>query len=300
MRFLLIGAAITGLLIECKPDLSRYEVEGTYVSTGMWKSSKLVLNLDGSFEEVESRYSDIGPTEEKIIKGKFQASHNQILLFPDFFHVRYLHSEGNMRNQKIDHDSAYALNQIKPNVWKYSNTLTIVRWNDRMFILGTNKFRSEHFTSPDMYGLINDINRGLMKNWKWRQYAATTYWNKRCNGCSQSDIKKALPKEWSQRLLDNPIEAKVESVMQLPSGIRTIHDRIITINAGRADGVWPGMVFYEDPDKDSTILLYVLAFEVDERTSNAYVGVFRDREIPLNLALTTSAPVEDISVPHEW
>ncbi len=292
MKSICLFISVSACLFSCKEDHTSCAFEGTYNTLGFNHGTKLVLRLDHSFNVTAYHHDCFGGEEQYIVDGKFSTSGDKIFLSSTNFHVtRY--DDGPLpgrQDRKLERDTIYALSALYDTMPEYEDTLQVVRWNERMFILGANRGRvarkSYRGYSNSLIELLNLINRNpnVVRQYYGEQHIVNGFWNKPCDDCKEEAIEKALPQDWADFVLKTPINARVVDLKKIDAHIPSDYKYIATLNVGYVDNVRQGMSFLTE--KSAAKHYNVIITDVFEKTSKGVVFTIGFKPEP-NVALTT-------------
>lgn len=292
MKITYLFILISACLLSCKEDHSSCEFEGTYETHGFNFGTKLVLRIDHSFSVTGYHYDCFGGEEQYIVDGTFSTAADRIFLSSSRFHIeRY--QDGSLpgkQDRKLEQDTTYALSVIYDKMQEYEDTLQVVRWNERMFILGANRGqaarRAYNGYSNSLIHLLNMINRNpkVVTNYYGNERILRNFWSKPCDDCKEEAIEKALPSEWADFVLKTPITAKVIDLKKIDSNNFDETNYTATLNVGYRDNVRPGMSFWTE--KSAGRQYWVTITDVYEKTAKGFISVFGFKP-ELGVPLTT-------------
>jgi len=140
----------------------------------------------------------------------------------------------------------------------------IISWGERKYLIPTD----------DIIGFCNDINSGLEPR---KQISGSNYLLKMGDEEKEVSGFPYIPKEYKEYLLERPIEAEIVDVgsytLRPFVGKMNFKDIAVTVNAGKNDGLLPGMELHViKPDK---IFETVKITKVDHEKSE---GVMTQRD----------------------
>lgn len=280
-------APLFACLFSCGVDHSSCEFAGTYKTSGFNHGTKLSLRIDHSFNVTAYHYDCFGGEEQYIVDGVFSVSGDKIFLSPSHFHVVRYEDDSlpGRQDKKLEEDSTHDLSAIHHTMREYQDTLQVVKWNERLFILGANRGQiardSYNGYSNSIIELLNLINRNpkVVRNYYGYQHIVNGFWNKLCDDCKEEDIEKVLPTEWADFVLKAPIKGQIIDVKQIADDN---YGYSCTLNVGYSDNVRQGMSFLTE--KSVGQHYEVIITDVFEKTSKGFIfslGFKPETNVPL-------------------
>lgn len=290
MRICHIFIFLSVCLLSCQTDHTSCEFAGTYKTQGFYNGTTLNLRFDHSFKLTASHSNCFGGEKQYIVEGIFSTSDDKVFLSPSHFHIAQYQDgpEPGQQDRKLEQDTIYALSAIYDTMLEYEDTLQVVRWNGRMFILGANQGmaarRSYRVYSNSLIKPLNLINRNpkVVTNYYGKEHILNNFWSKLCDDCEEGAIEKALPPEWADFVLKVPINARVIDMKKITGGEYIDSRYVATLNVGHANQIRPGMMFLTEKSVEKQYSVTVT--DVFEKTSKGIliaVGVKPEPNVPL-------------------
>ncbi len=274
--FFLILIIISSLIVSAQDEYYNIDflIVDHYKISGFQMEANLELNEDNTFCHKVTVCSVLGGSEIDEFIGNYFIINNQIIFKPTYY-IRSEYINNNILSKKdsIKYDSSIHL---------FRDTLTVIQWENRIYLLGTENLSLWGFVSKnDFIEFVNNINSG------YYEYSNLgSYWEKGCICGSDTDLYLFIPKPWRDLLISDIIETKTTKVERYKSDQEyEIIKSIVTIDKGALDGVKINMKFYSDKKEDCECDIEI--FEVNDKTSKGYAKICGPDDCHVGIQLST-------------
>ncbi len=244
--------SIVFVAVSCAKKGNPSEILGTYKTAGWGLETEISFHGEGDFRYTKTLTSCFGSSSLECVKGTFYFFNDLIVLKPTSFRIKHYDWQNPNRKRALALDSICDIKNLND----FHDTISIVRWNKKLFLLGArvpSLSHPEEFSYDDnsMISFLNHFNKDPVN---FSTDTLFSYWYKECKTCVETELLKALSPRWRYYIHPSKIEGEVTKIEPLYLSFNRV-STLVTINVGRNNGVYPGFEFHSNVEPKYIVIL---------------------------------------------